>query len=204
MRELIHPDRRKLVVQRMGIQLHAELCHVARGGVMALRRQARAVDVVRIGKAQLLRALVHPAHERLLRAIHILRERHGRVVCAGDDHALEQVAQPVILVGVQEHLTAAHARGTRRHWHAVAEAHAPVIDRLQRQQDGHHLRHAGDGPPLVRVLLEDDLARPRLRQDHARAGEGKGRALLHRRFAQRKPRQQQGDRKHDGDKHFFH
>ena len=135
-------------------------------------------------RPQFAGALVHALDKDALRAVERLGDGHGGVVGAADDGALEQHGKGLYLAHVQEHLRAAHARRLRRDDEFVLQRHAALGERLQRQQDGHHLGDGGHGAGRVGVLLKEHL--PAFGLDEYGRGAGKldGRRVQERRGAQ--------------------
>ena len=188
----------------MQIKLRAEFGHVPRGGIVFLCGQAGAVGVMRVRQPQLFGARVHQPHKTLFRPRKMLGKGDGRVIGAGDDHRFEQFAELVALPRVEKRLTAAHARRARRNRHLILQRHTPLIDRLQGEQNGHHLIDAGDRAALVRVLFKDDLSRRGLAENCAGAGQGNGCFRFHRQFVGLSDPRQQEQRGHQRRQSCFH
>ena len=172
----------------MPYHLAREPRHIVRGGVVALRGQAGGVDVAGIVHAQLGGAAVHRRHHALLRAVQVLAQRDRGIVGAAHYDRLEQLAQLVGGARVQQRLRAAHAARARAGRHVVVQRAAPVLYRLQYQQYGHELGHAGHRTALRGVLLIYHAPGGRLHQQRALAGQRKRNRVLQRQALARFPR----------------
>ena len=139
---------------------------------------------MRAGHAELLRALVHPVDAQFFGSVEHFGQRDGGVVGAADDHALEQHVDRLRLAHVQQHLRTAHARRRFRDRHDVVQRDAPVVDRLQRQQDRHDLGDRRDRARRIGVHFKDDLAALRFEQQRGGAVQRHWRRVEQRRAGQ--------------------
>ena len=151
---------------------------------------------MRVVHPQLLGAGVHLLDEQLRHARDVLGHRDGRVVSARDADRLEQILHRDLLALRQKHLAAAHRRGVGAHGHGVVIADAPLVERLHRQQERHHLRHARRLELLVLIFGVEHLSRRLLhqqrrlrldRQLHRPAPRGEKHRCQNRRREERRP-----------------
>ena len=158
---------------------------------MLLRRlpvvEASAVDKVGVLHAQLRRPLVHPGHEGLLAAGHMLGQGAGAVVGRGDHDGLEHLPQGELLPDLEIDLAAALGRRGLRGRHHVVPADAALIQGLHHQQQRHHLGHAGRGQLFMVVFFKEHRPRGLLDQNCRGGGLRQVRSL----DGDRRQRQQQ-------------
>ena len=153
--------------------------HEARevGDVVGARKVAGGVEPVRpdevaLVQPELPRPRVHHRHEaRLAAAAHVGRERIGRVVRAGDQRGLEQLAHGQPLARPEGDRRVLGLRGVAADGHDLVRLRV-----LERQQDGHQLRQARDRDRSVRVVAEQHLARGAVLDQPGTAGHLRRRA----------------------------
>ena len=176
---------------------------------MARRRQAAAVDKMGVCHAQLLRTGVHPLDKALLAARQMLPQRHGAVVGAGDDHALQHLLHGEGLPLLQPDLAAAHGRSIGGGRDGILQRKAAAVDGLAHQKQRHHLGDAGRLPGRMGVLFPERLAgkshQQRRRRAHARARLRRFRPAgeAHRQQQQAKAKQRGSPFFHDQRLRFF-
>ena len=158
-----------------------------------------AVDEMRVGHAELRRAVIHARDEGRLAPGHVLGQCAGTVVRGGDDDRLEHLCQRQLLVFLEIDLAAALGGGRGRGGDGIVPADGAVIQRLHHQQQRHHLRHAGRAEFLMGVGFIQDLSGLLLHQDARRRGQ----LQILRRGRQRQPRQER-QRQTDTDQPLFH
>ena len=175
MGERVHPDGAVFEIIRVLRHLAREHGYVARSRILSGGGQARAVLIRRVFHAERGGARVHAFDEVLLRARDVFRQRHGGIVCAGDDRRAQQVFKLVFAACVEQRLRAAHPCRVFRAGYRIAQTNGTVFERFEGEQQRHQLRYAGDGTALVGVMLADDLPGRFLQQQITRRFQNKRR-----------------------------
>jgi len=165
----VHPDGRVLSDLVVPQKLARHERDVV-GGREMLRRirlvvEARAVDKVRVGHAELGRALVHELHKRALAARDMLGQRGRAVVGRGHHDRFEHVPERHLLVFLEIDLASSLGRGGRRGRHFVVPAYFTLIQRLHDEQQRHDLRDARGRQLLMVVLLIEQRPRRGVHQN---------------------------------------
>ena len=167
---VIDPDRRvieDLLVLHQGAAHHR---HIVGARDVAVLVEAVAVFKNRIAHAELRRARIHALDERLLRAGDGFGEHDRRVVGAHDDAGLDEVVHRHLLALLEPDVRAAHARRMRRGRQHVVVVQRAAVDRLEHEQQRHHLRDRSARPDLVRIFLIKHLAGRKFHQHSGRRG----------------------------------
>ena len=173
----------RVVVHVLGKFLHQALGQdgqVARRGQMAGLGQAFGVLVARAFHAQGLGLFIHQAHEVFQRTTHAFGQRHGRVVARLDDHALDQVVDGDLHLGVDEHARAGHLPGAFADREALLERDFLGAQRVKHQIAGHQLGQRGLLDRRIDVLRTQHLVGGDVDQQVVAGGDfgGRGQADL--------------------------
>ena len=166
---------------------------------MAVLVEAVAVFKHGLRHAELRRARVHPLDERLLRAGNRLGQHDRRIVGTHHDAGLDEVVHRHLLALLEPDVRTAHTRRVRRGRQHVVVVERAAVDRLEHEQQRHHLRDRSARPYLMRVLLKEHLAGGKLHQHRRRRGHvepfrGRGRRKRNRERAEQRGGKQQAQR----------
>ena len=110
-----------------------QLRHVPGAGILTIRRQAGAVDVVGVFQSQFLRPPVHQRREAVLCPGDVFRQGHRPIVGRSDDRGFQDVFQRVSRVSVQERLGPGLPRRRGRNRDLVLQGNAALVQLFQHQ-----------------------------------------------------------------------
>ena len=181
MHQGIHPHAGIGMIGWMSADLAGKGHDIPRGGILSLLGIAGTVYIMGIVHTQGLSALVHPLNEVFFCPGQVFRQCHGAVVGTGHNHGTQQILQLIVRVGIQQGLTALHGRGTLRNRYLVRQGNVVILQCLKDKQRRHQLGDGSHFAPLVGILLKNDRAGFRLRQDNRGRGDFNGQAVFQRR-----------------------
>ncbi len=131
--------------------------------------QARGVGEVRLGHAELAGALGHLLGEGRLAAGEALGHHDAGVVAGLHDDAVDEVVDPHLGAGLDEHARAFHRLGVRGDEELGVLGDAAVAERLEEHVERHQLRHRGRRDRLCRRSSRTSPCRCRRRSPAPRA-----------------------------------
>ena len=141
-----------------------------------------AVDEIRVGHAEFLRALVHAPHKRLATAGDVFAQRRTRVVRAVHRGRFQQFLRRHRLAFTQPDLRAALGRRFRTGGHFIRQVRFSPVYRFREQQHRHDLRHGRRIAFFMRVLFEQHASGALVDQDRGlrahRHGQSVGRRAV--------------------------
>ena len=146
-------------------QSRGEIRQIPRGRALGGIGQAVGVGEMGAGQAELLRLVVHPAHEGRLVARKMLGQRGRGVVGGGDRDAFQQHVERYLLAGAQAHAIPGRGRGVRADRDGLVDIGAAGFERFARQIERHQLDQTCRCPLCLGVLGEHGAAF-RIEQDH--------------------------------------
>ena len=120
---------------------------------------------MQVGHAKPLRLGVHALHKGVLRAAHILADRHGDVIGRPDQHHLDALSSVMIKPGLKPILVGGSAAACAVHLDRRSERQFAGGNRTEGDVGRHQFGERGGIPALKSLLVLEHLAGGEVEQD---------------------------------------
>ena len=114
---------------------------------------------MRIGKAHILRSLVHQIYKFLLASCDKLCCSHAGIISGCHGNTLDDSVKSLYFPFLQKNLRTSHRFGISAGHDFTVKLHSSCADVIKNYQQGHNFGDAGRAASFIRILLTDNLAR---------------------------------------------